>query len=72
MVVTELLNGWRRCEPPKWWNPHKEMKKWKGFPKTFYFRGKDFKYKAVYRLSKNMFGSEASRFARSYVFYKRK
>jgi hypothetical protein len=72
MVITEVLDGWKLCEPPRWWNPRREMKKWKEPPKTLHFRGKHFKYKAVYKRSKNMFGSAASRFANSYVFYKKK
>lgn len=71
MGVLELLSGWEKCEPPKWWNPEKEMRKWKGLPNVFYLKGNHFKYKAVYKSSKCC-GSSSARFANSYIFYKKK
>lgn len=72
MGILELLNGWRRCEPPKWWNVEREMRKWKTLPDSFRFKGKHFKYKAIYKNSKDSCGSSSARFEASYKFYRKK
>jgi len=71
-LLTLFNGGWERCEPPSWWNADKEMKKWNGLPDSFKFKGKTFKYKALYRGFTDDMGSSASRFESSYNFYRKK
>lgn len=71
-ILRWLRGGWERCNPPEWFDPDREMSKWKGLPRVFYFKGKNFKYKGVIKSSVGDWGSSGNRFLNSYRYYRKK